>query len=730
MKKNQKNIFIIGCTMSLLALQQISFAQKKFNDTLTINEIVVTATRTEKSIGDIPVPVQVIGKKYIQQTGSQKLSDILQQQAGLVLADNPLGQSLQGYPNPFGSGIQMQGLDPAYTLILLDGEPLTGRNAGILNLGRIAVGNIQQIEIIKGPATSLYGSDALAGVINIITEKPDHNSTLLKVHRASNNTWGLTASNTIKTNKAALELFANRYSSGGYDLDENIYGKTADPYRNYSFAAKLFYNINARTELRSSVRLFTQKQFNNYLVYTSNQPEAVDGSSNETDWSINNQLQHRFNQKINLVSRLYLTGYRDNATVNLQKNDSLFDRSFLGQLLVKPELQLELGKNQKQQLITGIGYNYETINASRYASEKQFNSFYIYSQKEWLPLNNLNITIGARMDKHSLYKAQFNPKLAMAYKPSSRLTVMASVGTGFKAPDFRQQFLFFTNSLVGYTLLGANELNNGLIQLKQQGQIDASVDLSPYLTDHSLLPERSVGTNLGFRWNYSNDTKINFDVFRNDISHLIDRYNLPFTKTNNQSIYSYVNVNRVFTQGATVNVSQKLCSFLNLDAGYQYLDAKDKDVLQRIKDGAVVKRDPVTFESDYVKAKEYGGLFNRSRHSANVQLIYFNKHHWLNARASAVYRGRFGYSDINGDNILDDDREYVKGYVLLNANVSIAFRNGLRIQTGSENILGHEDKDKLPNLSGRTFFVNCSLDLQKFLSKIKTKHNDEKDDLQ
>jgi len=719
MRIYSKNIIASVSTAFLLTQQENSFAQKKFNDTLVINEVVVTATRTEKSIGDIPVPILVISKKYIQQTGSQKLADILQQQAGLVLADNPLGTALQGYPNPFGSGIQMQGLDPAYTLILLDGEPLTGRNAGILNLGRIAVGNIQQIEIIKGPATSLYGSDALAGVINIITEKPDHNSTTVRLHSASHNTWGFTINNTIKTNKAALELFANRYSSSGYDLDENIYGKTVDPYRNYSFAAKLFYDIDARTQLRSSARLFTQKQFNNYLVYTGSQPAAVDGSSNETDWSINNQLQHRFKQNVNLVSRLYLTGYRDNANVYLQKNDSLFDRSFLEQFLVKPELQLELGKKQNQQFITGVGYNYETIDASRYASQKQFNSFYIYSQKEWLPLNNLNITIGARVDKHSLYKVQFNPKLALAYKPTARLTVTASIGTGFKAPDFRQQFLFFTNSLVGYTLLGANELNNGLVQLKQQGQIDASVDISAYLTDHTLLPERSVGTNLGLRWNYSNNTKINFDVFRNDISHLIDRYNLPFTKTNNQSIYSYVNVNRVFTQGANLSISQKIFSYLTVDAGYQYLDAKDKDVLQRIKDGVVIKRDPVTFASDYVTTKEYGGLFNRSKHSANLQLIYSNKHHWLNARASAVYRGRFGYSDINGDNILDDDREYVKGYVLLNSSVSIAFRNGLRIQTGSENILDHQDKDKLPNLSGRTFFVNCSVDLQKILSKNK-----------
>jgi outer membrane receptor for ferrienterochelin and colicins len=168
-KQYSAQLLIVICSCCIF---QISVAQKKFNDSIYLSEMVVTATRTTKSIGDIPVPVQVISKKYIQQTGSQKLIDILQQQTGLVLADNPLGQALQGYPNPFGSGIQLQGLDPAYTLILLDGEPLTGRNAGILNLGRVAIGNIKQIEIIKGPTASLYGNDALAGVINIITEKP------------------------------------------------------------------------------------------------------------------------------------------------------------------------------------------------------------------------------------------------------------------------------------------------------------------------------------------------------------------------------------------------------------------------------------------------------------------------------------------------------------------------------------------------------------------------------
>ena len=145
MKAGNKNILFFSTLLVLLTAKN-TFAQNAatdsgFNSITTLEKITVSTTRTEKSIGDIPVPIQVITKKFIQQTGSQKLIDILQQQTGLVLADNPLGQALQGYPNPFGSGIQLQGFDPAYTLILMDGEPLTGRNAGILNLGRIAVGN-------------------------------------------------------------------------------------------------------------------------------------------------------------------------------------------------------------------------------------------------------------------------------------------------------------------------------------------------------------------------------------------------------------------------------------------------------------------------------------------------------------------------------------------------------------------------------------------------------------
>lgn len=713
----RKHIVVFIFISGILLKADLSFSQNSLKDTVAktklLEDVVVTATRTEKSIGDIPVPIQVINKKFIQLTGSQKLVDVLQQQTGLVLADNPLGLALQGYPNPFGSGIQLQGMDPAYTLILLDGEPLTGRNAGVLNLGRIAIGNIERVEIVKGPATSLYGSDALAGVINIITQKATTNTAAVQLHHATNHTWGFGINTGIKTNKTAVQFFVNRYSSSGYDLHKTIYGKTVDPFRNYSVATKLVYDINSRNKFQSSARLFTQKQFNNYLIYSNAQPEGVEGTSNETDWSFNNQLQHIFSKKLKLSSRLYLTGYRDNASVYMQKNNSLYDESFTNQFLVKPELQLEAGEKINQKFITGIGYDFETISANRYASKQQLNTFYLFVQKEWLIKKLLNITAGARIDKHTLYNTQFNPKIALGYKVSKKLSVNASVGSGFKTPDFRQQFLKFTNSLVGYTLLGANELSAGLMELQQQGQIDPSVNITPYLGNHTLLPERSVGTNIGIRYTSQNKTTITANLFRNDINDLIDRYNLPFTKTNNQSIYSYINVGKVYTQGFDINIDQSLNKYFSIHSGYQYLQARDKDIVTKIKQQQLVKRDPVTYESDYVSMKDYGGLFNRSKHTANLQLLYNDQKNNFTASVRANYRGRFGYSDVNGDNILDDDREYVQSFVLLNATVSKTFKNAFEIQAGSENILNHTDKTHLPNLPGRTWFINCNINLQK-----------------
>lgn len=710
--KQKVFLFLLGCCNVFSAMSQ----ERTDSTGKILDEVVVTATRTENKISNVPLPMQVIGAQSINLSGSQKLIDILEMQSGLVIANNPLGTSLQGYPNPFGSGIQLQGLDPAYTLILLDGEPLTGRNAGIINLGRIAVGNIKQIEILKGPATSLYGSDALAGVINIISETPKNNYLDARLHYGTNNTLGITASTGIIKGNTVFEIFANRYSSDGYDLDKNIYGKTIDPYTDYSFSGKMISEWNDKNKLTLSGRFFTEKQFNNYMIYPDDQPSVVSGTSVETDESGFLKWNHKVNGKVNYHASVYVTGYSNDANAYLQKNDSLYENISLDQLLVRPELQFNIGA-PKALFISGVGYNFEKINSSRYSSKKDMDSWYAFVQKQWQWKENFNIIAGARFDKNSIYNAQLSPKLALAYKINPSFILKGSIGAGFKAPDFRQQFLNFSNSLIGYTILGAKELGEGLIDLQNSGQLDKSVNITPYLNGVTLTPEKSIGINVGADYTFGNKAVWKLNLFRNDISNLIESYNLPFSKSNNQSIFSYKNLNKVFTEGIETNFSYKLDNHFSVFGGYQFLIAKDKDVIKEIKAGKLYKRDPETNVTTLVRIEEYKGLFNRSKHTANARIQYRNDNKGVTAFLAAKYRGRYGFSGLDdfqdGNEILDNEKEFVKGFVLMNATLSKQLGRHFELQGGVQNMLNYTNKTLMPNIYGRSYFINVNFKLEK-----------------
>src|SRR6185436_2317800 len=97
-----------------------------------LDEVIITATRTERKLGNVAVPVQLINSKIIQQSGSVRLNDILQEQTGLFITSAGATTSAGG--GVFGNGVQIQGLSPDYTLILLDGEPIIGRQGGVIDL--------------------------------------------------------------------------------------------------------------------------------------------------------------------------------------------------------------------------------------------------------------------------------------------------------------------------------------------------------------------------------------------------------------------------------------------------------------------------------------------------------------------------------------------------------------------------------------------------------------------
>lgn len=152
-------IFSIVSVQGLAAQDQKDPADSLWS--VELPPVVVTATRSARQLQNVPVPTTIISKEAVREQGALRLSELLAEQTGLTLIQD------------LGTGIQLQGLDAAYTLILIDGEPVIGREGGTLDLERLTVAGLERVEIVRGPLSSLYGSEALAGVINLITREPE-----------------------------------------------------------------------------------------------------------------------------------------------------------------------------------------------------------------------------------------------------------------------------------------------------------------------------------------------------------------------------------------------------------------------------------------------------------------------------------------------------------------------------------------------------------------------------
>ena len=133
----------------------------RLNETLIqLNNVVVTSTRSGYLLRDVPVATEVIGKKEITESGATTVNELLQQRAGVSTSTNVDG----------GAIFNMLGLDSRYILILKDGQPITGQFNNRVDLNHISTNRLKKIEITKGPGSAVYGTDAMGGVINIITE--------------------------------------------------------------------------------------------------------------------------------------------------------------------------------------------------------------------------------------------------------------------------------------------------------------------------------------------------------------------------------------------------------------------------------------------------------------------------------------------------------------------------------------------------------------------------------
>ena len=659
-----------------------------------ISEIVVTGTRTEKELSDVPIPTTLISQKDIKSQSAIRLDDVLAEQTGLATTSF------------LGTGIQVQGFDPAYTLILVDGQPVIGRNGGTLDLKRLNVGNLKQIEIVKGPSSALYGSEALAGVINLITEAPTQPFELsLHSRYATHNALDLGTNVETVLGNLGASLYIQRSSSDGFNHTPENPTLSAPSFVNYGINPKVTYQVSPALDLTISSRVSLETQKNRTVI--TDMAGLFTDNFTITDWSVNSTGTYHFSPLVRLSLRGYYAEYGTESKIVSDITHIQAERTTFDQHMMRGELESNATISVSYIVTAGGGYSQEQVQADRVSGGiKDASTWYAYAQNEWIPASIFDLIVSYRFDSPSNYAARFSPKLSVLVKPADWISIRSSVGSGFKAPSFQQLYLDFTNAQVGYSVFGATSIKQSLALLDALGQIQN------YIIDPSTIqvirPEYSVAYNLGIEATIGRFALVKVGAYRNDVRDLIET--LPVAnKTNGQQVFSYFNLNKVYTQGIETEVKIFPVQYFSITVGYQYLEAIDVNVLQQIRDHKIFKFG-ATGIARPVQEVEYGGLFNRSPHSGVVKLTYDDPEAGTILSLRCTVRDKYGDEDLNGNGILDADSEYVPGYALYNITLSQKLWTTISLLFGAENIFNKTNKKQIPSLPGRIVYGGLSLE--------------------
>ena len=678
----------------LLLQSSMAFAQLSTDSASarSIDEVVVTATRTPRYMGNIAIPVTVVNAKTVYQYGSLRLNDILAEQTGINVIDN------------FGKGIQMQGLSSEYTLILIDGEPLIGRTGGVLDLSRITVRNIRKIEIVKGPSSSLYGSEAMGGVINIITDGAGQNKTSAGLRYGRFNTLDGNFNFSRRYNNTDVTASFNYNRSEGFSLKPNQAQKTVEPYWKMAQQINVNHQINAQWKMGAGLRRNVTYIDNTIEVSNQGASTLSKGYERNEEYNITPFLQYKGN-KVRSTMRGYVTGFQATQLLSVKGMTDTYNDKF-NQLFSRVENQTDWQIREQSSLTLGAGHVDESVASNRYDSmstERRNSISYFFAQHEEQLTDKLTVIGGFRFDANKAYASVWSPKIAMQFKANEQLSFNISYGRGFKAPDFRQLYLNFTNLAAGsYSVFGSEVAKPELDRLTALQQIDQVTSMVGLLS--ALKPEVSGGINLGAKWKVNNQLQISANLFRNDITNMIVTDVVAFKKNGGQ-IYSYFNLKSALTQGLELDVDKRISKSFSVKAGYQYLYTADKEVLQSIKNGETFERSLTTGSSVRMKLADYGGLPLRSKHTANLKLNYENAKGFF-ATTRMIYRGRWGTFDQDGNGIINRRDEYAKGYLQINASAGFSVKEHWKIMAGVDNILNYKDVIYLPGNPGRVGYID------------------------
>lgn len=555
-------------TPTISAASEIGI-DREMNDVVV--DVVVTGTRNLEARRDTPIAVEVIDRQTLEESGAENVAEAIENAPGIQIV-RELGRA----------GIQVDGLDPQYTLVLIDGQRATGRVNGTIDLSRFPTERIERIEIVKGASSALYGADALGGVVNIITRRAKR--ALEAEARASYGTGG------IFDGGATIGAVGERYNiRGTLGLDgarafqiPSTARPPGDPSTSGPGIAQGHADLRAEYDVSSRHRLIARGDYTyrntgsraatpisrndgtlGFLIY------AQTNRSETYSAALTSDLTLEADDPARIQLTLYYSGWReqflqdlrgvrgDTPTIALEhlaqataQHDMRMSASHF--VSVGSELLVErLESNQRicRPLAPGACSGVEGPTSGRTANDAQRLRASAFLQDEWLLLERPRLLLvpGFRADVDTQFGTHPTPKISLRLDPTESLLLRASFGLGFRAPSFRELYLSFTNPSANYYVSGNPE----------------------------LAPETSRNVSIGLELEPGAAIHISASFFWNALSHLIDFRTVREPASGRAGLFEYANVARAVTRGVESSITVRPFRHLALIAGHTFLDARN-----------------------------------------------------------------------------------------------------------------------------------------------------------
>ncbi len=393
-----------------------------------MEEVIIAATRSRRTIADLPTRVEVISGEELEEKGNMKPGDIR-----MLLNETTGIQTQQTSATSYNSSIRIQGLDGKYTQLLKDGYPLYSGFSGGLSLLQIVPLDLQQVEVVKGASSTLYGGGAIAGLVNLVSKTPREEreiNLLLNVTSALG--MDLSAFYSDKFGKFGTTVFASYNLGTPYDPAD--IGLTAIPeFRRYTVNPRLFYYMDENTTLNLGVNTTVEER-------TGGNIDFIKGEGNVTNPYFERNNTDRITTRAGFDKR-----YENGSFLNIKNSFSFFERSikipdynFSGdQFASFNEASYTFG-DSKMEWITGLNLWVDKFTQAEGSNTQPVDynhlTYGAFIQNNWKMSDNFSLESGLRADYQNEYGMFILPRFSGLITFTENLTARIGGGLGYKTP--------------------------------------------------------------------------------------------------------------------------------------------------------------------------------------------------------------------------------------------------------------------------------------------------------